>query len=993
MSSTEHDVIEHQLLYLIFQHLNGKGFQKAANVLKKHVLQNEAPAETPSLDEIYRSWVGFSQSIKKIKQEIVDADFLKKSPKSDPDHTEDELDKIKTTLDHGVIDSGQQAKETTDETPSVKSESEKKPTPGEKTEGVEATSQGTSKPVDEPEESESESAESPGTDTKTSTPKKNRATLAASNTATTSESDSEGETNAQDSSAMPKVALPTSSSAAGVTGDKTKELPENGTAGRKAEAETSGSESSDSTEAEEAEKRRSTKKPKPSAQGETGSSGSERQAQMVTDVFQAPATEDPVAISKARDSDSYSSDSECEKEPPQSQSASGTPMTTSAPAVVQAKLTESPEESDSESEIEEKATSMHPAISAAATPASNTSESSEESDSRYNVPMPKKGLGQKSALTPKKTPVDTAASGNGASSAKGPVETPHPVVENSSDSESEEEPTAHTPTHTESKQKALVTEKTGKGGEESESDDDEENDELVTPPTATETAVTHGSNAADSDTGSNADDRSNEGATNLEMKTTSESHTDAALVKCSETANETAFEVQRKHKKKNLAASKSSAARLQVERDSEEEESQSLLAPSCSELASPLKKRKHKRKKSISAHLKQESPPGATPTGAELQELISEAHEASGDTEKEESGTFNRRAQESVSGNAEDDPALGRTSSPEPPIEDPKPKHKKKRKNNTPNESMKKRKMCDSDQTAALPAEGVPELDPSLHCKKSKKQTLVFKEEAGEENVKNTTACVVSTTLSLSATCLKKKKKKAKKANVENSKADSTTEKYTSVPAIKSSQSEPVRATKRPHTVYVTEPCDMERSSKKKKVSDYETDPNVIDEDKTAGFKKKNKKRKKKKAQLTAEENGKATIYPKLVKKDQPVPSVPAAGTEKPLSSSGPELDETDKSQRKRKKKKVADKDADLKTTKMDLDFTKMNNETKKKTAEGKVKRKEQSSEPETTPPPAELNSELGDIQVKQKNKMKKIKNSKKGHLMNWKRWKCHMGR
>ncbi|KAL0993881.1 hypothetical protein UPYG_G00115140 [Umbra pygmaea] len=73
-------------------HLKENGYQKAANVLKKHVTKVETPEEMTSLNEIYASWIKVSDIGQHPKQEPeVDSTTLKKI-KDDPSTKEEDVD-------------------------------------------------------------------------------------------------------------------------------------------------------------------------------------------------------------------------------------------------------------------------------------------------------------------------------------------------------------------------------------------------------------------------------------------------------------------------------------------------------------------------------------------------------------------------------------------------------------------------------------------------------------------------------------------------------------------------------------------------------------------------------------------------------------------------------------------------------------------------------------------------------------------------------------
>ncbi|CAB1333187.1 unnamed protein product, partial [Coregonus sp. 'balchen'] len=89
MTSKDPNASNSALLYLIYQHLKENGYQKAANVLKKHVTQIETPEEITSLHAIYTSWTKVSEIGQNPKQEPeVDSTTLKKI-KADPSTKED----------------------------------------------------------------------------------------------------------------------------------------------------------------------------------------------------------------------------------------------------------------------------------------------------------------------------------------------------------------------------------------------------------------------------------------------------------------------------------------------------------------------------------------------------------------------------------------------------------------------------------------------------------------------------------------------------------------------------------------------------------------------------------------------------------------------------------------------------------------------------------------------------------------------------------------
>ncbi|KAM6984996.1 uncharacterized protein FYW47_000833 [Aplochiton taeniatus] len=93
MASNGDDATESALLYLIYQHLKDNGFQKAANVLKKHVTQVETP-EASSLHDIYKSWSKLCELGQDAKQEPeIDSTTLKKSIKADPSSGQKDIKK------------------------------------------------------------------------------------------------------------------------------------------------------------------------------------------------------------------------------------------------------------------------------------------------------------------------------------------------------------------------------------------------------------------------------------------------------------------------------------------------------------------------------------------------------------------------------------------------------------------------------------------------------------------------------------------------------------------------------------------------------------------------------------------------------------------------------------------------------------------------------------------------------------------------------------
>ncbi|XP_039894438.1 uncharacterized protein LOC120737671 [Simochromis diagramma] len=80
MASEEDDV----LLFLIYQHLKVNGYQKAAQVLEKHVTQVETPVESSStLHDIYTGWMKLYSLAQHAKQETQESSYSKKSIKAE----------------------------------------------------------------------------------------------------------------------------------------------------------------------------------------------------------------------------------------------------------------------------------------------------------------------------------------------------------------------------------------------------------------------------------------------------------------------------------------------------------------------------------------------------------------------------------------------------------------------------------------------------------------------------------------------------------------------------------------------------------------------------------------------------------------------------------------------------------------------------------------------------------------------------------------------
>ncbi|KAG9346704.1 hypothetical protein JZ751_007018 [Albula glossodonta] len=97
MTSKDRDTTEFQLLHLIYQHLKENGYQKAANVLKKHVPQGEPSAGTTPLYHIYMSWVNAPENAKKRKTSLGDNQsptkkFRQADPESSTESSGDEAD-------------------------------------------------------------------------------------------------------------------------------------------------------------------------------------------------------------------------------------------------------------------------------------------------------------------------------------------------------------------------------------------------------------------------------------------------------------------------------------------------------------------------------------------------------------------------------------------------------------------------------------------------------------------------------------------------------------------------------------------------------------------------------------------------------------------------------------------------------------------------------------------------------------------------------------
>uniref|UniRef100_W5MZB0 Uncharacterized protein n=1 Tax=Lepisosteus oculatus TaxID=7918 RepID=W5MZB0_LEPOC len=69
MSSKDKDSLKNELLYLIYQHLSENGYKKAANEVKKHVLQKGSPVLSASLQDIYTSWMKAPENLNKRKLE------------------------------------------------------------------------------------------------------------------------------------------------------------------------------------------------------------------------------------------------------------------------------------------------------------------------------------------------------------------------------------------------------------------------------------------------------------------------------------------------------------------------------------------------------------------------------------------------------------------------------------------------------------------------------------------------------------------------------------------------------------------------------------------------------------------------------------------------------------------------------------------------------------------------------------------------------------
>ncbi|KAJ8266009.1 hypothetical protein GJAV_G00124880 [Gymnothorax javanicus] len=78
MNSEDGDASKYELLHLIYLHLKENGYKKAANVLRKHVTQNEAAAAAAAtLHDIYKSWVKTSDSVKTKEVADIDATLVK----------------------------------------------------------------------------------------------------------------------------------------------------------------------------------------------------------------------------------------------------------------------------------------------------------------------------------------------------------------------------------------------------------------------------------------------------------------------------------------------------------------------------------------------------------------------------------------------------------------------------------------------------------------------------------------------------------------------------------------------------------------------------------------------------------------------------------------------------------------------------------------------------------------------------------------------------
>ncbi|KAM6919193.1 uncharacterized protein FYW49_008711 [Xenentodon cancila] len=103
MASTEDET----LLFLIYQHLKLNGYNKAAQVLEKHVTQVETPEESSNLHDIYTGWMKLCSLA---KQEMDDSGNVKKKTIKPEPSTSEEEETSDTRLSKGTGEDGEDDK-------------------------------------------------------------------------------------------------------------------------------------------------------------------------------------------------------------------------------------------------------------------------------------------------------------------------------------------------------------------------------------------------------------------------------------------------------------------------------------------------------------------------------------------------------------------------------------------------------------------------------------------------------------------------------------------------------------------------------------------------------------------------------------------------------------------------------------------------------------------------------------------------------------------